>query len=833
AEILGWSDHLGTLGTGKLADLIVVDDTTGDPFAELITARETSLTLVVIGGIPRVGQRRLMKKFSNGGMEEIKIGRSTRILDLTTQPGDFDLGVTLREAKARLADTLKNLSDRVYDLDDAIAAGWVPGVEFVAAGALAALIPPGWQEPPHRVVLEFEEEDNEEGFREALLGTDLADWVEPMELAGITVPDDPGFLKAMMEARNLPVFVKEELPGLHGVKLAVPEGAFDSANAEARLSTEIPSVTELRDFLPVEDSLTQAERLEICDQAIQLLEGYYVHLPMKRTMHAVDPIQRLRILGNELEQGRGMDLTDLEFHRELISVFDSVQNLHTTYRLPRPFRGQVAWLPFLIEECTDPKEGIKRFVVSRIVGTPGPDTFKKGVEILHWNGIPIERLVADLAQQMPGGNPAARRARAMNSLTLRSMTRGQIPAEDWVRLRYRAGRTVDHYEQPWLLFKPRMGGLSLSPEHLRRAESVGLGLDDHTDDLQHAKKALFARAKLDQEARLEKGMVPPREAADEVPTALPTVFRASRVRAGNGTLYGYIRIFTFNVADADEFVEELERLLEDLPPNGLIIDVRGNGGGLITAAERALELLSPNPIEPEPAQFINTPGTLRLCSQHKVSTRFPGLRLEPWLDSIKRSVASGATHSLGFPITDPDDCNRRGQRYQGPKALIVDGLCYSATDMFIAGFKDHRIGKILGTHSNTGAGGANVWSHRLLRYLSAEGPEAVNLRRLPKGADLRVAVRRTLRVGPNAGELVEDFGIIPDEEHAMTRKDVEGKNEDLISKAIEILRGMESHRVTVGSDKKVMRIEAPGAHSVQLAEGRWPVGAFPLDESVP
>jgi len=832
AGILGWQDHVGTLGAGKLADLIVVDDTTGDPYEKLIRARETSLTLVVIGGIPRVGQQRLMGKFDHVQREVIEVGHSKRILDLTPQPGEVDLGLTLDDAKRRLADTLENLPDRAQELDDAIAAGWSPGVRFATVGADAALLPPGWEEPPLRVVLEFEEEPGEEGFLEALRGADLADWVQPMKLAGITVPDDPGFLRALMNARNLPLFVKEELPRLHGVALAVPKGAVETGEAGEGLSDDLLSATELREFLTDERTLSEAERRLICQQAIRLLEGYYVHLPMKRTMHAVDPLQRLRILGHELEQGRGMDLSDLDFHREIIAVFDSVRDLHTTYRLPRPFRGKVAWLPFLIEEGVDQDAKAKRFFVSKLVGDPGPGTFKKGAEILHWNGVPIGRFVADLAQQMPGGNPAARWARAMNSLTLRSLTRGQIPSEDWVRISYRTegGRTT-HYQQPWLLFSPRLGGRNLSPEHFGRAEAAGLGLDDQTDDLQHAKKALFARGQIEKEARMAAGSVPPSATPDEIPTALPTVFRARRVYSDNSTEFGYLRVFTFNVNDADEFIEEFERLLGEFSPQGLIIDVRGNGGGLITAAERALELLSPRRIEPEPAQFINTPGTLRLCQQHRASTQLPGLKLEPWLHSIERSVASGATHSLAFPITEPEICNVKGQRYQGPKILIVDGLCYSATDMFIAGFQDHGIGRILGIHSTTGAGGANVWSHRLLRFLSVGGAEVEDLRPLPKGADLRVAVRRTLRVGPNAGELVEDFGINPDILYEMTDHDVLGDNEKLIEAAIREIKSMPYYRLNVESIDEVLTVDAPGADTVQLTAKSWPVGAFQLDEA--
>ena len=47
--------------------------------------------------------------------------------------------------------------------------------------------------------------------------------------------------------------------------------------------------------------------------------------------------------------------------------------------------------------------------------------------------------------------------------------------------------------------------------------------------------------------------------------------------------------------------------------------------------------------------------------------------------------------------------------------LITDALCYSAADIFAAGFQDNGLGAIVGTDAHTGAGGANVWTHDLLR----------------------------------------------------------------------------------------------------------------------
>jgi len=832
ARILGWQDALGTLEVGKLADLIVIDDTTGDPFEHLVSARETSLTFVVIGGIPRAGQPRLMEAFGTGDGEVVSVGRSKRILDLRTRPGDVDLGVTFAEARTNLADTLANLPQRAADLDAAIAVGWTPGLTLAASGLSEDLMPEGWQEPRLRVVLEFEEEDGDAAFLATLRAGDLADWVSPMRLEGPTVADDPGFLRNLMKSINLPRFIKEKLPSRHGFDFAIPDPSTLGEQTDDGVADPGRSV-ELRSYLDREEQagLDVASRTRIVEQAILLLERYYVHLPMKRIMHAVDPVQRLRNLNHDMESGRSAGMSDLDFHREMIDILDSLRDLHTCYRLPRPFRGKVAWLPFLIEECDD--GGVTRFVVSKVVADR-PDasvngSFAPDVEVLYWNGIPMARYVAMLARRTPGGNDPARRARAVNSITLRSLTRGQIPDEDWVTLTYRAedGTLHDHH-QPWLLFEPRHGERTLSPENFGLLQASGLGLDDQTDDLQQAKKSLFAAAQVEEEARVQSGGGLRREDGDDIPSTLPTIFRARHVRHGRRK-YGYLRIFSFNVNDAGLFVDEFERLLREFSPNGLIIDIRGNGGGLIHAAEQSLELLSPVAIAPEPAQFINTPATLRLCRDHSESARLRGLALRPWLGSMERSAASGATHSLGFPITRPEDCNRRGQKYQGPKVLIVDGLCYSAADMFAAGFKDHAIGTIVGIHATTGAGGANVWSHRLLQFLAADEPDHGGFRLLPQGADLRAAVRRTVRVGPTAGELVEDFGIEPDVRCAITREDLLNGNRSLIRTAISELKKLERHRISVRQTRDRYHLVSPGSRFVQVTHAGRPIGTFALD----
>src|SRR5262249_19570289 len=85
---------------------------------------------------------------------------------------------------------------------------------------------------------------------------------------------------------------------------------------------------------------------------------------------------------------------------------------------------------------------------------------------------------------------------------------------------------------------------------------------------------------------------------------VPDVFSFRQVQGSKGP-FGYIRIATFMVNNPDAFVTEFIRIARLLTATGLIIDVRGNGGGNILAGERLLQILTPHLIEPERLHFIN------------------------------------------------------------------------------------------------------------------------------------------------------------------------------------------------------------------------------------
>jgi Peptidase family S41 len=274
-------------------------------------------------------------------------------------------------------------------------------------------------------------------------------------------------------------------------------------------------------------------------------------------------------------------------------------------------------------------------------------------------------------------------------------------------------------------------------------------------------------------------------------------------------------------------VTEFVRLLGLLPQNGLILDVRGNGGGHIFASEFTLQTLTPRRITPEPVQFISTPVNLAICRKHKDNPTGE-IDLGPWFRSLDQAPETGSVFSAAFSITPEAGANAIGQRYFGPVVLITDARCYSATDIFAAGFQDHRIGPVLGTEENTGAGGANVWTHGLLKqlYESPAADPGSPYKTLPKGTNMRVSIRRTLRVGDLAGTPVEDLGVVPDHLHRMTREDVLSDNVDLLNSAGELLAGLPVRKLDASTavsetGRLRVRLEVAGVDRVDVfVDGR-------------
>jgi hypothetical protein len=158
-----------------------------------------------------------------------------------------------------------------------------------------------------------------------------------------------------------------------------------------------------------------------------------------------------------------------------------------------------------------------------------------------------------------------------------------------------------------------------------------------------------------------------------------------------------------------------------------------------------------------------------------------------WKRSLDMQLETGEIFTQGFPLTDPGDPALNGI-YPGKVVLIIDALCYSTTDFFVAGMQDN--GPRL-CHRRR-PGDRRRWRQclepALLRQFVAESG-GTEVTELPSNIDIEIAMRRSMRVGPNDGLPLEGLGVFADRIYQPTRRDVLGENEDLIDLACRVLSG--------------------------------------------
>lgn len=537
------------------------------------------------------------------------------------------------------------------------------------------------------------------------------------------------------------------------------------------MPTDVKKPRRLADFRGQIPNLTVKEREQIVDAAYVLIDQAYSHLSYKQAMYGIDPLQKLRLLRYRLK-----GIAEYEFQDNLITIFADLRDMHTTYRNVAPLNNLMAYIPFSVGQYY---EGDTAHYMITKVYDANLRNIKSGMEITHWNGTQMARAVELNGARLGGSNPEARLARAIQMMTFRPLSITLPPDEDWVDLRYRDGKKERRVLFDWMVWDQAaisaaaasgtLKSKEIDPYSVKSPGSHLLGMDLVSHEIKEAQRTLIKRS------RRGKRMKKVAPGASEIISTLPQYFSARTVDTPSGT-YAYIKIIQFNIQDAEEFAEEFMRLLGLVPQNGLILDVMGNQGGNILAGELCLQLLSPIRIEPERFIFRNTAMAATLTGRDR--------ELVAWHPSIKSATETGAVYSRGFQIDPTADCNRIGQRYHGPVVLLTDALCYSTTDMFAAGFQDHRIGPILGVSGRTGAGGGNVWTYEALR--DAMGKESP-FKPLPREASFTVALRHSLRVRRSSGVSLEDIGVVPDAIHRLTRNDLLRENVELLACAGEML----------------------------------------------
>ena len=189
AKMIGWDSFLGSVESGKQADLLVIGRADGDPYSTLIAATETDVAAVLIGGKLRAGRASLVDP-TTPGVELIHVANQSMVLDLVDDPSQPLANITLQGSIATLSYALEHLPDLAKTFQ---------------AGHAELMGAPGrfW------IRLEMDEALALDAMSGAV--TIGPGDVDPMELDPITAVDDGTFIQRLKSNVNLPQWLKAAL----------------------------------------------------------------------------------------------------------------------------------------------------------------------------------------------------------------------------------------------------------------------------------------------------------------------------------------------------------------------------------------------------------------------------------------------------------------------------------------------------------------------------------------------------------------------------------------------------------------------------------------------
>ena len=479
----------------------------------------------------------------------------------------------------------------------------------------------------------------------------------------------------------------------------------------------------------------------VLDQAYMVLNEIFAHRDLKLTNFGaeIDPLPMIKNL-----EGKVDSISDRDFHNELAVIFTKQNDLHTSYAFPKPYACYRSLLPFSFKEVIG-QDGHKVIAVNKIIDTAEvvklfPDlNVKIGDILVSYNGKPAYEASQAWAARSSGANPPATHRRSINLLGFVSQKYDFLPIADEVDLVLRNRHGVYYsVAVPWVA---RADTKCLAPPEVVTTEVMG------EDDYQNDFNRVYRSTKKPIPNKL-LNMSPLQDSADPI-------LKYSIVKNEFGD-FGYIRLESFvpeKLTDEELVLEVKKILLTNLAKtDGLIFDLRNNGGGWINIAESLVQLFSPKNTIPLNFRLKNSPANRHFMYETRPDDAFS--------IELKAAEEIGAAYTKPIPLNPANELDLVGQYYFKPVALLTNANCYSSCDMFSASMQDHEAAIIFGEDSTTGAGGANNRSlNDTVKALTESlGPYKV----MPSGQDIGYSFRQTIRTGKSEGIFLEDRGVLSD-----------------------------------------------------------------------
>lgn len=488
---------------------------------------------------------------------------------------------------------------------------------------------------------------------------------------------------------------------------------------------------------------TPEEKTLVAEQAKVVLEGLYVNRERKIEFYGIanDPVPAA---AQVVAEARG--LTDEDLHARLGAIFQSQHDHHLSYRFPEPFACYRSALPFSLAQARAPDGRLVIAVKSitteakMLAVDPQFAKIQVGDVLVSFDGVPAFDAAKALENLGGGANEAGRLRSAIQLLTFKSHRKHPLPERDLVRLAFtnRLGEAYD-LEVPWVAY-----GVPTCLNPQGDGSGGRLAKQDGADDDQVEFEKLYKPQRRSSEAE---------QVTDtEEPTLHWDVINNEYGR------FGYLRLDSFvpEALQIPQVVLLIKKLLQNelAGTDGLIFDLRDNGGGMITYGESLVQLFTPKNIGAQGFRLLNSQTNRDIFALNPIWG-------EDFAQALLVAETIGARYTAALPFATPSQLNDVAQAYFKPVAVLTNSSCYSTCDMTTASMQDHGVATIWGEDSATGAGGAN---NMQLADFVAQFPtdRPAPLKALPGKQGIGVAWRQTVRVGKNQGVLLEETGVAAD-----------------------------------------------------------------------
>ena len=523
--------------------------------------------------------------------------------------------------------------------------------------------------------------------------------------------------------------------------------SFSCAAMAADPVTNLKLLKERRSQL-ILPSYTFENKKDVVDQARLILGDVFVHrlLKLEHFGAAIDPLPMLKVLEETMN---GMD--EVTFHSKMREIFQAQRDLHTSYQMPYPYMCYRSFVPVEFKEVIA-LNGQKVIAVKNIVDSEALrkilldgsslDTVQLGDVLLKYDGVEVEEALKFLEAESGGANPAAVRRVAVSSLGFSSQKYEVVPTKDLITLtlKNRLGK-VYSVTLPWISKENETCLKDSAPTMGSKAVAENDNINEINEIFRQTKKTTT------QNKNIVTGW---KTAGDPI-----LKYKVINNEFGRFGLFD-LESFSPSILGVDALIQEFKKIIETdfAKTDGIIIDLRDNGGGYIGLGEGLSQLFTANNIQPAGFRMKNS-----LANAHYVNGTLG--ETNPFRIALKEAMEKGSYYTEPKNISSAEDINRLGQFYFRPVAILNNASCYSSCDLFSALMQDHGAAVIFGEDPNTGAGGAN--NVQLNTVISQLGKENLGpFKRLPRGQNIGFSFRQMIRVGSHAGELIEDDGVKAD-----------------------------------------------------------------------